>query len=248
MNDVGRTRAERVRTWVQTIGTIIQSIGIIIAAIWAYYTFVYKEFTAPMSAPVNVSIDLTLRKTGLNDTDNKNLSAIEVAVSAHNPSSRTVNLLPSVYSIYGLKVGVRHASESDLSEEASSTASKLNQESLADIGRHWNEQEVALVAMGNLYLNKVLRPNEKIKRTLVIYVPTNMYDKVEGTVYIPIVRDPTRVEAEYIFDEENSVVLLALDSIDAEGKPEPVSVDEYAGYLGGVGFEYARASTEMSLW
>lgn len=40
----------------------VQTTAIVLAGVWALYTFVYKEILLPKSAPVNVSIDLQLKK------------------------------------------------------------------------------------------------------------------------------------------------------------------------------------------
>ena len=97
-----RSIAKELNTWVQTI-------VIIIAFIWGAYTFIYKEIVLPKAAPVNVTVDLLLKKIGppnspLQKGENGALIAIEMDVSAANPSSRSVNLFPSVWFAHGYKV------------------------------------------------------------------------------------------------------------------------------------------------
>src|SRR5256885_1464223 len=91
-----RDFGEILNTWVQTI-------GICIAAIWGVYTFVFKEILVPKSAPVNVTINLQLKKIGTGPT-NGNLTAVEMKISATNPSSRKVYLLPSVWVAHGIRI------------------------------------------------------------------------------------------------------------------------------------------------
>ena len=59
-NSGGRSIGQEVNAWVQTV-------GILIAAAWGVYTFVYKEMIEPKSAPINISVDLELKKVGAAD-------------------------------------------------------------------------------------------------------------------------------------------------------------------------------------
>src|SRR6266513_4802955 len=113
-----RSLGERLNTWVQTI-------GILIAAAWGVYTFVHKEITAPRAAPVNISLDLQLKKLGANEP-NKELVAVELKASATNPSTREIHLLPNLWTAYGINVVAAKPNDSDFR--------KLLVSSLADPG------------------------------------------------------------------------------------------------------------------
>jgi hypothetical protein len=78
----------------------VQTIAIIVAASWGIYTFVYKEITLPKSAPVNVSMDLQLKKIGTSVDKREQevpFVAVEMKVRATNPTSRSIYLLPSTW-------------------------------------------------------------------------------------------------------------------------------------------------------
>ena len=93
-----RTIGQEVNTWVQTF-------GILVAAAWGVYTFIYKEIVLPKSAPVNISVNLELKTIGPSNPQEteakKQLIAVEMKVSATNPSPREVYLLPSIWFAYG---------------------------------------------------------------------------------------------------------------------------------------------------
>src|SRR5713226_5577170 len=105
-----RSLGQEINSWVQTI-------GIVIAATWGAWTFVYKEIVVPKSAPVNVTVDLELKKIGANQpgATKAKLIPVELRVSAKNPSSREIYLLPSVWMASGVKVAsTKHAIDEGL--------------------------------------------------------------------------------------------------------------------------------------
>src|SRR5438128_1254137 len=97
---------ETKRTLAQEISSWMQILGIVIAAAWGAWTFVYKEIVVPKSAPVNVTVDLELKKIagGQPGENKKKLIPVQFKVSAKNPSSREIYLLPSVWMAIGVKV------------------------------------------------------------------------------------------------------------------------------------------------
>src|SRR5437763_12580581 len=88
-----RSFEERLNTWVQIL-------GILIAAGWGIWTFIYKEIKVPKSAPVNISLNLQLKKVETNPS-RQGLTAVEMKISATNPSSREIYLLPNAWVAYG---------------------------------------------------------------------------------------------------------------------------------------------------
>jgi hypothetical protein len=227
---------EKVNNWVQTF-------GIIAAAAWALYTFVYKEYWFPHSVPVNVSINLKLQKTGdiIQDKKYKNgLAAIELHISANNPSSQTTFLLPSVFIIYGYKI-------------ADSDPSLKDDITLLSKDRTYNMRHVALsdraiVAVGNLLENTELKPGELVARTYVFYVPVGEYGVIEGHAYIPNGKDISGIKLTWSPDNELGLV-PTLFRIGADGTAEAMKRDYSDGYAEGPGkWQTAHSMSMMSLW
>jgi hypothetical protein len=233
---------EKINTWVQTS-------GIIMAAVWALYTFIYKEFTVPQSAPVNVSINLKLQKTGVYIPDKKNekgLAAIEILVSAKNPSSITTHLLPSVFIVYGYKIFDPAASLKD-------DIIVLNKESKYKM-KHCALSEPTIIASGKLIDDKELKENDQLKpgelvtRTFVFYVPVGEYDVIEAHTMIPNAKDISKIELEWYPDKERGLVATAFSKSE-DGTLEPMRRDESGGYAEGPGkWQTAHSMSMMSLW
>jgi hypothetical protein len=105
---IGRANSQQ-RFLPQNLNTWVQTIGIIGAAIWGIYAFHQQYYVIPSSAPVNITLDLQLKRSGVvklggKNSGNNQLLTIEMKVSATNPSSRTVYLLQSAWYVYGLRL------------------------------------------------------------------------------------------------------------------------------------------------
>src|SRR5262249_51546819 len=156
------TSAER--TFGQELNTWVQTIGILIAAAWGGYTFIYKEVLLPKSAPVNISMNLQLKKIGPGGSEKikeKQLFAVEMRVSATNPSPRLVYLLTSAWVAYGLDDTVSDGKRIDKQVANASLNSHKQYYSL----RHANVTGSSVVAVGNLFQDTTLKPNETAMRT-----------------------------------------------------------------------------------
>src|SRR6266404_5182874 len=92
----------------------MQIVGILIAAIWGVYTFFEKEVFIPKSAPVNISVNLQLKKVATGSGNQAGLTAVEMNVSATNPSTREIHLLPSAWSARGVRIKAAERDETDL--------------------------------------------------------------------------------------------------------------------------------------
>jgi len=180
-----RSLGQEINSWVQTI-------GIVIAAAWGTWTFVYKEIVVPKSAPVNVTVDLELKKIagGQPGANKKKLIPVELRVSAKNPSSREIYLLPSVWMAYGVKVASNEHALGDVPAVTSH-----NEESFSQ--RHADVAESVIVAFGGLVEDDSLKPNEVTARTFIFYVPQNEYDYIDLVTVIPTVAKKGAVDLEW---------------------------------------------------
>ena len=83
--------------------------------IWTYYSWYYKEILIPSTAPVNVTTELTVKEAGSKGDEsgqsNEQSKAIELVITAKNPSTRTVYLLPNCWFASGVTIWSKSASE-----------------------------------------------------------------------------------------------------------------------------------------
>ena len=230
-----------------SVGLAFQSwattIGIIIAGVWAVYTFVYKEIIIPETSPINVSVNLSIKEAGT-ASDNPTgsaLSAVEVALTASNPSARTVYILGGAFAIFGQHVTSPKASDkfvddvrSDLSESNGYYAEKYAVASAAEF-----------LAGGQPIEDFALRPGESARRSVIIHFPRKAYDQMLVRVYIPTVgslEGRKEVSVKWGFSPDLGFTVYRIDN----GKQiENVMEDKFLELLG---FQVFTTSAQLSLW
>lgn len=158
----------------QMFATWVQCIGILVAAGLGFYQFFYKEIKAPRTAPINISMNLQLKKVGTGEA--KNLIAVEMRVSASNPSSRRVYLLPTAFAIYGHKLLPSGASK-DFVPQAQNL---MNAQHAGYLSTHASNGPRYIVAAGSLFQDWLLSPQETISRSIIVHIPRNEYDQLEA--------------------------------------------------------------------
>jgi hypothetical protein len=149
-------------------------------------TFFYKDVLLPHAVPVNISLNLELKKISGPDppagSNGQSLIAIEMQLAATNPSSREIYLLPNVWIAYGY-----HAKGTSF--EAAAFAERLNRSLSRHVARpaerYASTSDGVPLAGGTLLNDSRLKPNEKVVRKLVFYLPKNTYDAVEVWTAIP---------------------------------------------------------------
>jgi hypothetical protein len=233
-----RTVAQKLNTWAQTI-------GIVIAAAWGVYTFIYKEVMLPRSAPVNISVNLQLKKIGFASSqiqdENKSLIAVEMRVSATNPSPREVYLLPSAWIVYGHKIGVLRERRA-FTEEA---ITALNSGQGIYVEKHSAPVTTSVVAIGSLFADDVLKPNEAATRTVVFHVPPGRYDWLDVQAIMPTMAKKGGAALEWKFDEKAGLVPV-IYRVNARGEREKMG-DE-ASSDPHLELQSAHSMAALSLW
>jgi len=240
------------QSFAQKFNTWIPTIGFIIATIWGIYTFVYKEMVVPKSAPVNITLDLQLKKIGfpnspLQQEEDKSLIAIEMSVSATNPSTRNVYLLPSMWVAYGLKV---YAQEDNPKFVAQVTAS-LNSRTGAYAEKHALRYSTSPfpVAIGDLFPDQVLKPNERTTQRTVFHIPPSEYDLVELHVYLPSMGKENGAILEWKFDEKNGSINPIVYRILKNGERKEMGKDKDGSYTDKqLELQSSSSSSVLSLW
>jgi hypothetical protein len=203
VNSYERSFGQKFNTWIQTF-------GIIIAAAWGVYTFIFKEIIIPKATPINITLSLQLHKIGeenIKIEGEKSLIAIEMKVSATNPSSRTVYLLPNIWVAYGKKiVAINNDSFND--RVADALQPDDYDVHILSVERHSEIKSASMVAVGRLFIDNFLRPGEKALRTLIFHVPAKKYDLLEVFLMMPTVADYGLIELEWKLDDNQEGVII----------------------------------------
>jgi len=192
-----KTLAEKINIWMQIV-------GIVIAAVWAVYTFFFKEVVQPSSAPVNISMNLQFRKlippsNGIL-IDHDDLIAVEMMATATNPSSRELYLLPNVWIAWGNKFEKFTGDNfDDLVNQAlkASDGNKMG-EKYARITKPKDPSSTDTVASGRLFGDTVLKPNETITRRIVFHVPES-FNVVDIWAAMPSTTEKDTFDIEWKF-------------------------------------------------
>ena len=258
------------RTVGETLNTWVQIAGILIAAAWGVYTFVFKEIITPKAAPVNISMSLQLKKVGTGSSTKANLTAVELNVSATNPSTREIHLLPSAWIAHGVCIAPVEKSESAVAKETSDvlrlkasdspveeTTEALREKAMRNalqtltttktVRKHTVEEKRSIVGAGLLFTDQGLKPSEKIARTIIFYVPTGEYDLVNVYAAMPSEEDVSGTVLAWKLNEEDSELEPVFYNLNKNGETSPIAEDDlYSNKRRRL--QWSTASSEISLW
>lgn len=203
-----------VRNWVQVVAFLL-------AGVWGVYTFVYSEIVAPSSAPVNVSTELQIEDVGeIVDASNRRLRAVQLTITAVNPSSREVYILPNFWVAYGLNVGPAP----DSAAWAQALTSSVNRRELLHGGRHFQVEGGDMVAANLAFPDDALKPNERIVRTMMFYVPADAYDLIQVETVMPTAH--TKGLADMSYEIDGAQISWSVFEIGAGGARTEITDDE----------------------
>jgi hypothetical protein len=237
-----------------------QFILILFAAGWGVYTFVYKEFTVPKSAPINISMTLEARNLGVRvptlRAKEQPLQAVELRITARNPSARNIHLLRNVWVAAGLTV-TQHDADDDASMKQEFANGINSSDELIQVWRHSAVETSEVVAAGILFVDDELRPGESIARTIVFFVPRGAYDLIEVSTHIPSVAI-AGIDLEWEVQDDFAIKphLFRMASIKprlfrgAKDSPRTEIPSDKAGHLSDRSLEYqlAVSRSSISLW
>jgi hypothetical protein len=227
---------EEIRGWVQTS-------AILIAGIWAAYTFVYKEIVVPKSVPINITMDLNVKRIMQKeavDSNSGSIFPVEISVNAKNPSTRSIYLLSSAWWAYGINVE-RH--KTDKAEFDQSVIDALHNTMGEYAERYTMVSSESLVASGSLFSNTSLKPEEIIKRTLIIYLPPR-YDKLKLVIQIPASGKDPAGKLELRWDESRKKILRGFGK---NGAPEQIPDERLEETFREFELQFPEAISETSL-
>jgi len=155
-------------------------------ALLASASFFYKDVLEPRTAPVNISLNLELKKINASGppmgSGGQQLIAIEMQLGATNPSSREIFLLPNVWVAFGYRTENAMLSKEEFSQRLNRN---FNRQLIRPSERYATTSDGVPIAGGILLNDSKLKPNEKVIRKLVFYLPKNTYDVLEVWTAIP---------------------------------------------------------------
>jgi hypothetical protein len=227
----------------KTINTWVQTIGIIIAGVWGIYTFIYKEIWVPKTAPVNVSLDLSLQKLNQRSIAGKtSMVPIGVAVTARNPSTREVFLLPTAWVAYGIAISSQKQESLGEGEIISSTTPQFFVDMYAKTTYR------VLVGVGRLFPDISLEPSETATRRLILFVPAETYDEIDVQVVVPTTTRPGKIDLAWNLTKRDTLTPLVYP-IGPDGKRLTTKGSEITRTLDDeFELQAVTTSSQVSLW
>ncbi|MFZ2088466.1 MAG: hypothetical protein WAU47_07805 [Desulfobaccales bacterium] len=235
------------RTWGEELNTWVQTIGIILAALWGIYTFVYTQIMVPRSAPVNISLNLSLKKSGASSQitakNGQLFEAIEMNFVAQNPSSRIIHLYPNKFIVYGIKVKFEDV---NIPRELPET----HENSCNYIAKHYTLSKPSVISVGDLILDVFLKPGEKVARDVIFLVPKGQYDMLQVVTRIPTsAQETNRYKLKWECTENGDLDYnMFFVSGDKETKLEKRKGGGFVNYPEELDWQYAETSSMLSLW
>lgn len=113
--------------------------------------------------------------------DGSALLAIELEITASNPSTRTVYLLPNYWRATGMRVGARPDAVDWVTfgnQQVASRAPNL-------VGNNYVVNAANMVAFGSVMPDTSLKPGETVSLTYVFYVRDGEYDMIDVETVVP---------------------------------------------------------------
>jgi hypothetical protein len=253
-DEPSRSIWESLRLWL----TAVAIPGVLaVAGFWQFYL---KEVLWPLAA-INLTTEVTIKEAGIStNLEAKNLEAIQVVITAQNPSSSTLYLCTNFWLAYGLTMGApKQEKGEDWVEDLTGV---INSGSGESPGKHYIYNERILVAGGQALSDYGLNPHEKVSATYLFYIPQGRYDLLAVEVSVPTTaRGSTTfgsaLKINYKWDANTSTYAFAsLARVNPDGTlteipPDPTSLEW--GKLSGsetryYGLQGQNTQAQLSLW
>lgn len=225
----------------------IQAVIFFFVASFGAWQFWLKEVVWPAAAPLNLTTELGVKAAGFQapGADNKQeFEAIELVVTARNPSTRNLYLLSNVWVARGIEIDASLKGET---WQAVATE-RIAKYQFAVAGEHYKMREMKLVAGGFVFDDYVLRPNESVTHSFVFYVPQGVYDYVEVAVALPTTPNENVAEVTWTLNPDGTVKYRAYRYSATGGRGEEIKDLAAAFTDSAMQLQTAEASRQLSLW
>jgi hypothetical protein len=230
----------------RTVNLWAQTIAILAAGVWGVYTFVYLEIAKPAAAPINLSTQISVREAGRSPTqpEEQGLLAIELEVTASNPSTRTVYLLSNYWRATGVKVAPR----ADGFDWVAAANQHIDSRTPGAAGEHYRLFSGTLVASGSVMPDTELKPNESVSRSYVFYVAQGEYDLLDVESVVPSVSRKDTIAIVWTV-QADGVVAPQVYRIDENGERVAMTAGEDGRFMDeSVNLQTAESRRQLSLW
>lgn len=186
---------DRMQTLVPSeIRNLVQTLAFVALSGAGIWEFVLKEIIWPNAAPINLTTEVTLKEVGFSNAGGGEstgpFEAIEVAVTAKNPSTLDVYLLGNCWYAKGFKFRMREENKDWVTAinnpmRPDALGGRISRHVLGHGGAYYDVQKTRVVAGNAVFTDYVLHPNESISASFVIFVPQNRYDVLQVFVQLP---------------------------------------------------------------
>lgn len=177
MADEPRLSSE-IRDWIQAL-VIVAGVGV---GIWQFW---FKEIWAPAIAPINITMEVSVREAGFRGANGgknqEQFEAIELAFAAKNPSGRDVYLLRNCWYAQGVAIITGKQNESWTNVKTNEIATTTP----TIIGAYYTLDKAPVVGAGLVFADQILHPNKSVYTSTVLYVPRDVFDALHVMVKIP---------------------------------------------------------------
>jgi hypothetical protein len=175
----------------------------------------------------------------------KQYQAIELSITATNPSTRNVYLLSNYWRVMGVPI-VTRAMGSDWVDNANTLIEQ--QMPPANAGTHYEAKRDVLVAAGSVFNDDILRPSESISASFVFYVPQGIYAVLNVDEDLPSVATRNSVRVVHKLTPDGKIESRAY-RIEGDGTLGAEITDYLAaGRDPTIQMQAAYASRQLSLW
>lgn len=246
---------DQFRLWLAAVGIPAVLAG---AGLWQFYL---KEVLWPVTA-INLTADVTVKEAGLSAASLAgagNLEAIELTITAGNPSPTTVFLCANLWEAWGITIGGPPPNSGDSNDWLEGVKGLLDKKRAPVVGKHYKNEKVTLVAVGTAFSDSNLRTNERISATFVFYIPQGLYDAVAVYVNLPTTSKENSARltesalgVDYVFDDNHSSFRIAsVYRLEPDGTHKVVSDKEGNLQQRDVryyGYQILGSNVGLSLW
>jgi hypothetical protein len=255
-DEPSRSKSDGIRLWVSAVAI---PIVLAVAGTWQFYL---KEVWLPATA-INLTAEVSVQEAGLRAAtvaEAKNLEAIELVITARNPSSNTIFLCANLWEAWGVTISAPTQDSEKSKDWLDGVSELVNKRDSFVVGKHYKGDRQTLVSAGSVFQDRNLHANEKVSATFVFYVPQGLYDFIEINVSLPVTstESPARsgepaLGVEYALSPDRSYFpIVSVYRVTSNGTHKPLPLDADGALSQSdtkyYGWQSAGARVQLSLW